>query len=429
MKDAGMTTSFRVSRHLRCCWLLVVLSLVVSTSALADDVVMTGKAEPQLASIDQLMTGFLTEHKLPGAAVAVSRNGKIAFARGYGFADVENQAAVQPDSLFRIASISKPITAVAVLQLVEQKKLDLDASAFEVLKWEPHREPDRELDARLMKVTIRQLLQHTGGWDRDKSYDAMFRAVPIARALGVAPPAKPEHVVRFMLGQPLDFEPGERYAYSNFGYCVLGRLIEHASGQSYECYVQEHVLRPLGICAMTIGRTRREGRWPNEVTYYPHEKTTGISVFAEDLGQPVPPPYGAWHLEAMDSHGAWVASAIDLVKFAAAFDDLATCKLLKPSTIETMLARPSGAAGLDKDGKPKDAYYGCGWLVRPIANQLRPNMWHNGSLPGTSTILVHRFDGVTWAALFNSRGESPVAPSGLIDPLMQKTLNDVKQWP
>ena len=423
-----MQTSSKTSGRLRC-WSVALFALVGLTNASADDVVMTGNVEPRLASIDALMSGFLTEHKLPGAAVAVSRKGQVVLARGYGFADVEQRAAVQPDSLFRIASISKPITAVAVLQLVEQRKLDLDASAFGVLKWEPHREASRELDARLAQVTIRQLLQHTGGWDRDKSYDAMFRAVPIAQALGVAPPAKPEHVIRFMLGQPLDFEPGERYAYSNFGYCVLGRLIEHASGQSYECYVQQHVLQPLGICSMRIGRTRRECRWPNEVTYYPHEKPTGISVFAEDLGQPVPPPYGAWHLEAMDSHGAWVASAIDLVKFAAAMDDLASCKLLKSSTIDTMLARPSGAAGLDKDGQPKDAYYGCGWSVRPVANQPRPNVWHNGSLPGTSTILVRRFDGICWAALFNSRGASPSAPSSMIDPLMQKTVNQVEQWP
>ncbi len=427
-----MQTSLRTSQGFRCCWLIAVLVLtllVVTTNASADEVVRTGKAVPRLASVDRLMTEFLTEHKLPGAAVAISRNGQIVLTRGYGLAEIEKKEAVQPNSLFRICSISKPITAVTVLQLVEKKKLDLDAPAIAYLKMEPHREAGQELDARLAKVTVRQLLQHTGGWDRDKSFDAMFRAVPIARALGVDPPAKPEHVVRFMLGQPLDFEPGERYAYSNFGYCVLGRLIETASGQSYADYVQEHVFKPLGIRSIQMGRTRREHRWPNEVTYYPHEKMSGISVFAEDLGQPVPQPYGAWHLEAMDSHGAWVASASDLVKFAAAFDNPAKCKLLKSATIETMLARPSGAAGLDADGKPKDAYYGCGWSVRPIANQSRPNMWHNGSLPGSSTILVRRFDGVSWAVLFNSRETSPVVPSGLIDPLMQKTLNEVKQWP
>src|SRR5690606_22434583 len=103
---------------------------------------------------------------------------------------------------------------------------------------------------------ILHLLQHRGGWDRDKSFDAMFQSVRFAQTLGIDSPAKANDVIRAMQSVPLDFEPGERYAYSNYGYCLLGRVIEKFSGQSYEDYVKEHVLAPTGVTAMCVGGTR-----------------------------------------------------------------------------------------------------------------------------------------------------------------------------
>src|SRR5207247_957030 len=143
-------------------------------------------------------------------------------------------------------------------------------------------------------------LQHTGGWDGAKSFDPMFRPLLIARSVGVEPPAGPEAVIRYMLGQPLDFDPGQRYAYSNFGYCLLGRVIEKASGRGYEDYVRQEVLAPLGIQSMRLGKTLPEGRLPGEVTYYDQKKRSGQAVLGPMRGEPVPLPYGAWYLEAMD---------------------------------------------------------------------------------------------------------------------------------
>ncbi len=116
-----------------------------------------------------------------------------------------------------------------------------------------------EYDERLDDITIRHLLQHRGGWDRDKSFDAMFRSVDFAKALGVDPPAGPDTIIRVMLGKPLDFDPGHRYAYSNYGYCLLGRVIEKLSGESYEQYVKTKVLAPIGVTAMRIGATQLSG--------------------------------------------------------------------------------------------------------------------------------------------------------------------------
>ena len=389
---------------------------------------VTGVAHPELHPFDKLMTDFVKENKVPGAALAVTKNGRLVYARGFGYADVESKAPVRPNSLFRIASISKPITAVAVLHLVERGKLKLDDRAFEKLALKAVLEGDDRPDPRLKKITVRELLHHTGGWDRDKSFDPMFRPLRIAKLVGTPPPAGQEAIIRYMLGKPLDFDPGERYAYSNFGYCVLGRLIEKASGEPYEKYVRDAVLAPLGIRSMRLGHTLKEQRAPGEVTYYDEKDRTAPAVVGPR--KPVPLPYGAWYLEAMDAHGGWIASAPALVKFAAAFDDPARCKVLNAKSVHTMFARPGGLAGHTKDGKPLAAYYGCGWQVRPVGNQGRANHWHTGSLDGTATILVRRHDGLCWAVLFNTRN-NPKGEylAGKIDPLVHQAADAVKRWP
>ncbi|HSX80035.1 MAG TPA: serine hydrolase domain-containing protein, partial [Candidatus Saccharimonadia bacterium] len=292
----------------------------------------SGIAHPELASFDELMTMFVKEEQVPGAGLAVTKDSRLVYARGFGLADRQQQQAVQPTAMFRIASLSKPITAVAVLQLVERKKLTLNAKVWDVLTLP---EPS---DARWRQVTILHLLQHTGCWDRDKSFDPMFRSVRIAQALNVSPPAEPRHIIRYMLGQPLDFEPGSRHAYSNFGYCLLGRVIERASGVAYERYVQQEVLAPLGIRRMRLGKSLPAQRVATEVVYYADKDRTGSAVVGA-IGERVPLPYGAWSLEAMDAHGGWLASAVDLVRFAAAFDVPATCHILRPESIATMFAR------------------------------------------------------------------------------------------
>src|SRR5262249_3207719 len=127
----------------------------------------TGKADLRVPAFDELVASFIREHKIPGAAVAIMRHGRLIYARGFGLGDIEANEAVRPDSLFRIASVSKPITAVAVLQLVEQGKLGLDDRAFERLDGDPAFTPHGTPDPRTRQVTIRQLLRHTGGgWPR-----------------------------------------------------------------------------------------------------------------------------------------------------------------------------------------------------------------------------------------------------------------------
>lgn len=390
--------------------------------------VSTGESDPSLKSFDQMMRTFLDEHSIAGASLAVTDRGRLVYARGFGYAEVGSREPATALHLFRIASISKPITAVAILQLVEQGQIQLDDPVFEILhQYAPHIQPGTKPNERQKLITLRHLLHHTGGWDRNESYDAMFQSVRFAEALKVPPPAAPEHIIRFMRGEPLDFKPGSKFAYSNYGYCLLGRVIEKVSGLGYEAYVKKHVLKPLGISTMRIGRTRLADRVDKEVRYY--STAMSKSVFESDLRQTVSHPYGAWHLEAMDSHGGWLGSAIDLAKFAAAFDDPDNCPVLGSESVEAMWSRPDGAAGYEPDGSAKAVHYGLGWSVRTLKGG-SINAWHTGSLPGTAALIVRRHDGRNWAVLFNTRSSVDLEHAGrAIDPLVHKAADAVKEWP
>jgi len=383
--------------------------------------------EPTLAAFDELGRTFLEQHAGVGLALAVTDQGRLVHAAGYGYADLATRAKVTPESLFRIASISKPITAVAVLQLFEKGQLQLDDPVLNHLSLTEQIEAaGAAFDPRWRQVTIRHLLEHRGGWDRDRSFDPMFRSVEFANLVGVAAPAGSRDVIRAMLQQPLDFDPGQRYAYSNFGYNQLGRVIERVSGQDYEAYVQQHVLQPLGITHMKLGRTRWHQQQPGEVRYY--HPGTAKSVFADDLDQVVASPYGAWHLEAMDAHGGWLASATDLARFVTAFDQPKECKILSAESVALMWQRPEGAAG-HAGTRPKDVYYGLGWQVREVDRQAY-NVWHSGSLPGTATLLIRRHDGKNFVALLNSRvGPTTTNLGREIDAELHRAAAKVAVWP
>lgn len=382
-------------------------------------------------SFDREIEGFMKLRGVPGGSVAVVKDRRLVYARGYGWAEKEKRIPVGADSLFRIASVSKPVTAVAVMRLVEEGRLELKARAMELL--DPGLLKVKGADSRLGRVTVEQLLKHTGGWDRGKSYDPMFRCRQIARSRGVESPPGPWDVIRYMAGQRLDFDPGTRYAYSNFGYCVLGRLIEKVTGKAYEAYVREALLKRIGAGRMRIGASLIGGRLAGEVRYYTSDSRVVPGVFGTEGrrgGPRVPQVYGGFYLEAMDAHGGWVASAVDLARFAAALDDPARSPLLRRKTIDLMYAAPAPPVSREKDGLLSASYYGCGWSVRPKGGGRGANYWHSGSLPGTSSLLVRRWDGLSWAVLFNLRsGNRRELPDGAIDQALHRAAAGVKGWP
>lgn len=370
-----------------------------------------------MASVDQVFSTLMTRWEIPGGAIAIVKDGRLVYARGFGYADAEARLVAAPDALFRIASLSKPVTAAAVLKLVEQDRLTLDGRAFALVP-DLTPLPGASVDPRIATITIRHLLEHAGGWDRSQSFDPMFRSTEVSTATNTPVPASANSIVRYMLGRPLEFDPGTRYAYSNFGYAVLGRIIERLNGTSYEQYVQDAVLAPAGIRRMRLGRSLYADRAPGEVRYY--DRGTLNSVFPG--GGAVPAPYGGFNLEAMDAHGGWLASTIDLLRFATAVDRLPSRPdVLGAATIDLMTARPPPPLW---EGSP--FYYGLGWLVRPAEG----NWWHDGSLPGTASILVRTGTGLSWAAVFNARDMQPNSTfQAEIDGAMWQAVRGVTEWP
>jgi N-acyl-D-amino-acid deacylase len=377
---------------------------------IADDFSVTGAEQPQFTAFDEWMKAFMAEHKVPGGSLAIVREGKLIYSRGFGWADRDAKESVQPESLFRIASVSKPITAVAVLKLVEQGKLKLDGKVLDYLKYEPHFEEGKKFDERWKEVTIAHCLSHAGGWDRDVSYDPMFQALRMAKSLQIELPILPEHIIRYQLGQPLDFNPGERYAYSNFGYSLLGRIIEKATGQPYEKYVQAEVFQPLGITQPRIGGSLLDQRADGEVRYYDFQDRQGTATVGPGAGEKkVPISYGVWRQETLDSHGGWIASAADLAKFAAAFDLIEEGKrtrggLLQPESVQQMFSSHSNILSTEDKSKII-GHYGYGWMLKDESGsdgKTQSVARHGGSLACTASSLMHFPGGINLAVLFNS---------------------------
>jgi N-acyl-D-amino-acid deacylase len=364
---------------------------------------ISGAAVPGMASYDQAIADFMRKHAIPGGAVAVVRGGKLIYARGFGYADVESKTPVQPDALFRIASVSKPITSAAIMKLVEEGRLALDDR---VAPFIAHLTPAEgaTVDPRWEQITIRQLLNHTGGWDRARpngGFDPMDRPAIAAVAVGVPAPGSAETIIRYMKGMPLDFNPGERHVYSNFGYAILGRVIERVSGTPYEEYVRARVLQPVGANRTRSGRTRMRDALADEVKYYlPGEPGLGLaapmvpSVFPGE--GPAPVAYGAFHMDAMDASGAWVSSTVDLLRFLGGVDgradrpDILSAGLVAEMTGSGPVVCASGAC-----------HYASGWLVRQTQDGA---IWsHGGSLPGATSMLVRTHHDFSLVGLFNAR--------------------------
>jgi CubicO group peptidase (beta-lactamase class C family) len=396
----------------------------------SSDIPVSGVPVPELAAFDQVMTRLMAKWEIPGGQLAIAKDGRLVFNHAYGYGDVEQAQPVQTDSLFRIASVTKPFTGVAILKLIQDGKLTLDDKAFRVLgALQPP--AGAEVDPRLYDITIQNLLQHTGGWDGSTGVEPMAPPFSLmaAQSLGVPNPPSCESIIRWMMGVPLDFTPGTRYAYSNFGYCVLGRVIEAVSGMSYEAYVKTQVLAPLGITDMRIAGTLLSERALGEVKYYPPPGAVPfVSVYPGEGF--VSLPYGAYYLRGMEAHGGWIATAADLVRFTLGIDGQRPPALLNPEMVRAMLYTPvpqsdtavSSGAGNEAGG------YGLTWIVQ--LTDTGPVMSHAGALIGsTMAFMVRRPDGVTLAFTFNSQPEDGGAVFAEAIAALLAAVQEVRGWP
>jgi CubicO group peptidase (beta-lactamase class C family) len=237
------------------------------------------------------------------------------------------------------------------------------------------------------EIRIKHLLTHTGGGWQNDGTDPMFRN----------PEMNHQQLITWAIKNVvLAYPPGDHYAYSNFGFCVLGRVIEKLTGVAYEQHVRAAILKRCGVTGMRIAGNTLAERAPSEVTYY---------------GAGRQDPYDM-NVRRMDSHGGWLATARDLAMFASHVDGhSASRNIMEPGSIREMTTASSANAG-----------YAKGWAVNRV-----PNWWHTGSLPGTTSIMVRTASGFCWAALANTR-EASGDTGGAMDRMMWDLVRQVKRW-
>jgi N-acyl-D-amino-acid deacylase len=381
---------------------------------------LSGQSVPELAPVERFVSEFMSRFKIPGGQCAVAKDGRLVYLRGFGYADEARKTPVATMARFRIASSSKPITAVGVMQLVERGNLRLDDKAFEILS---HLTPPRgaSVDPRLRRITVRNLLEHSGGFDSSK-FDPQFDALRIAaKAFDHAPPATHTDLIRYMMGKPLAFDPGSKFVYSNLGYNILGRIIEQVTHRSYGDYITQHVLQPAGARSMKLAaRTTPSARLPGEVQYWDGPDALPCWPIYEDEEEWHTYSYGGFDGTVIDAHGGWIGNASDLTRFLDAVGGSTGTQLLKPQTVKTMLARPSIPAY-----RGKSSYYALGWTVTE-----GQGMGHNGALTYGSLSTVTRMNGgITLALLFNHLDPDIASVLREMGSKSVAAIKAIKTWP
>lgn len=367
--------------------LLTTLLLFVFTACKKEKSDSTAKQDAA-ALIDNAVNSFTSKYSIPGVAVAITKQGKLVYVNSYGTADVQANTPVTNNSLFRIAGLSQPLTSVAIMKLVEEGKLSLEAKVFGVGAILGTQYGTQPYSNGITAITVRHLLQHTaGGWPLNS--DPLY----------TNPSMTATQLLSWTLdNRPLTYAPGTTYLHSSFGYFILGRVIEKVSGTTYQDYVKTAVLQPCGITGMQIGGNTEAECRPNEVKYY---------------GQEGENPY-SFNLARMDAADGWIATATDLARFSVHVDGFAT----KPDILS--------AASITTMTTPSAVYpnYAMGWNVNA-----QNTWWHSGSVPGTAARMGRTASGYTWVILCNSRRANNQFYDDLNNTMGTIINNNAAQWP
>lgn len=362
--------------------------------------------------LDSIISDFISRNDIKGASVAITRKGKLIYAKGFGYADLATKEMVDPGSLFRIASVSKLITAVTVMKLVEDEKLNLNDKVFGndgILNDPAYL---NYTDRRIERITVENLLEHTAGWN-NKNADPVFRSLSIANEMKVDPPASLETVIQYALKQRLDFAPGTKYSYSNLGYTILGQVIEKVTGMKYEDYVQFAILHPLGIYDMHIGRNYFTEKFANEVRYYEPERARKCYAF-DGSGDLVPLSYGGNNIELLGAAGGWLASSAELSKLIVAIDGFdSKPDILSQHIIDIMTETNAGRNRL------------IGWR----GSDGHGTWWRTGTLAGTSALVMRHRNEINWVVLLNTSTNKQSHIHNELSHTMFRALRSIEEWP
>jgi CubicO group peptidase (beta-lactamase class C family) len=279
---------------------------------------VSGKPVSELSAVTNDMLDFLNDNDIESAILGISRNGTIIYLRGFGYLDGDVE--LQENTMWRLASVNKTLTAAATQRLIKNSAFSVDDKAFNVsgnggvLSVNPWGGVG---DSRIKDITIKHLLVHQGGWDRGEVGDWTYNERDIADDMGVDSPPGRTRTLDWILGNSLQFKPGTDTQYSNIGFLSLGLIIEQESGSGLLTYFRNNIVTPnLWVEARSIrqGRTFRDQRDSREPWY--REGGLARNVFDNKGDDYVNPPYGSWDHEARIGQGGIIATAATMLTFA-----------------------------------------------------------------------------------------------------------------
>ncbi len=280
--------------------------------------------------------------KVPGLSIGFIKDDFI-WVKGYGYADLENRVPAKPESAYRLASVTKTMTAIAVLQLVEARKIDLDAEVQTYVPYFPKKK---------WPVTVRHLLGHLGGISHYRDYDVEGR---------IKVHKNTQEALAVFQDFNLIARPGTRYNYSSYGYNLLGAVVEAASGMPYGDYIQKHILTPLGM---------ENSRLDDPADIIPN-RVRGYCLIRGEVKNSE-----FVDISSRFAAGGTRSTVIDLLKYARGVME---GKLLREETWKQMFTSMATQAGLLTG-------YGMGWRVRPLNAHFQVS--HGGGQPETTTYLL-----------------------------------------
>lgn len=305
---------------------------------------LTSQAKSTTSEFDKLLDKLFNADG-PGGVALVVEDGKTIYRKAFGMANLELDVKMTPKNIFRIGSISKQFTAVAILKLAEEGKIDLDADITEYIKDYP---------THGHTITIKHLLNHTSGI---KSYTSLEKWDAQERKRDFTP----TELIDYFKHEPMDFAPGEQFRYNNSGYILLGHIIELVSGETYADYLKNHLFQPLNLNNSSYGSTSRIIK--NRA--YGYNKTDDAYINADFLSMTQPYAAGSL-LSTVDDVHAW---------YKAIMND----KVISKTSREM-----AHQVGILNSGEKID--YGFGWFIGNI--QGSPMIEHGGGINGYLTASI-----------------------------------------
>ncbi len=365
---------------------------------------------PQTKKFDAAILRFMRQWGIKGGSFALMRGDSLLYAKGYGYANIADSIECDVKHIFRVASVSKLITAVAIMRLNETGALSVNDYVFGengILNDTIFR---NFRSRHIQKITVEHLLRHTAGFSNPHG-DAAFNQELVARWLDKNLPLSMDDMVEYASRNRLKARPGEWFDYSNLGYIVLSKIIEKASRMPYEQYVKDSVLAPAGCCDIHLAENFSEGFRENEVHYYEVKEAEPVPAF-DGSDTLVMKSLGGNDVHGLYGAGGWVASPVELLKFISAIDkcpvrpDFLSEKSINFMTLSNNKYRPAG------------------W------SSANSREWQRtGSMAGTSAMIKVERNGYSWVFISNSSSWTGPKLARQMNGTISRAISRVKEWP